>query len=66
MKTTTHCASCKDDGIDRAAVRLMPWRPDGQTVAYSPECDFHAAHWWDGADWDGRHMEKPITEHRQQ
>jgi hypothetical protein len=43
------------------AVRMMPQSSDqGVTVTMVPSCDNHAWGWWDGADWNGRHLETAL------
>jgi hypothetical protein len=57
----TKCECCADNGTSVPATVLVPSSGDlGVTVTYAPVCDGHAAHWWDGADWDGRHLHKPL------
>lgn len=56
------CESCADNGELTPATKMVPSSPDqGKTVAFSPVCAAHAAGWWDGADWDGRHLETPLS-----
>ena len=31
-----------------------------ELVEFMPICDDHREGWWDGADWDGNHLERPI------
>lgn len=51
-----------EDGHDTTATKVMPQSSDGGiTVKMVLCCAGHAAGWWDGADWDGRHLEVPIT-----
>lgn len=53
------CIFCLQDGIETPAVRLMP---QGSLASYElcPCCANHTIGWWDGADWDGRHLEKEL------
>jgi len=47
------CSFC-----DRRASALMPQSTDlGQTLSMVYCCTDHRSGWWDGADWDGRHLE---------
>ena len=55
--TTIFCECCADNGERVTATWAAPSSPDaGKTVDFSPICDAHAEGWWDGADWDGRHL----------
>jgi len=39
----------------------MPQSIDaGKTITFILVCDGHHKEWWDGADWDGRHLERRI------
>lgn len=54
---------CQDSGEPLPAVRMMPQSCDeGKTVDMVPCCANHAWGWWDGADWDGRHLEQDIPQ----
>jgi len=60
------CQPCSDIGRDTVAVVMAPQSADqGKTINYIPICEYHWRHWWDGADWDGRQMVKPIDEKKQ-
>jgi len=40
------------------AAKAMPQSSDqGSTVIWVPTCENHCHGWWDGADWDGSHLE---------
>lgn len=56
------CESCFDNGIRTKAVKLVPSseNPTDHGFYYVPVCKSHALGWWDGCDWDGRHLEKDI------
>lgn len=52
-ETYVECSFC-----ERRAVALMPQSTDmGQDVSMVYCCADHRSGWWDGADWDGRHLE---------
>ena len=52
-ETYVECSFC-----DRRASALMPQSTDlGQTLSMVYCCTDHRSGWWDGADWDGRHLE---------
>lgn len=56
------CLACTDCGKVVPAVAMCPQSIDlGETVTFVPACEFHQKYWWDGADWDGRHLERPVT-----
>ena len=58
-ETYVECSFC-----DRQAVARMPQSTDlGQTVSMVYCCSGHRDGWWDGADWDGRHLEVDLTSH---
>lgn len=58
-ETYVECSFC-----DRQAAALMPQSTDlGQTVSMVYCCSGHRDGWWDGADWDGRHLEVDLTSH---
>ena len=62
MKTIL-CESCSDNGLRVPATWAAPSSPNGgKTVDFSPICDAHAAGWWDGADWDGRHLMQKLEQ----
>lgn len=66
MKTTLCIADVCNRKDERLPAKwLAPQSVDGgATVAEMvPVCDYHREVWWDGADWDGRHLERPIEEH---
>lgn len=54
-----NCVPCVDNqGVNNKAVRYMPQSADkGRHITYLPVCAGHAEGWWDGADWDGKHLE---------
>lgn len=55
------CECCADNGESVAATEMVPSSHDrGVSLTFSPVCAGHAEDWWDGADWDGRHLHKPI------
>lgn len=55
--TTIFCECCADNGERVPATWVAPSSTNaGKTVDFSPICDAHAEGWWDGADWDGRHL----------
>jgi len=55
------CALDHDDEVARQATWLMPQSIDaGKTITFILVCDGHHKEWWDGADWDGRHLERRI------
>lgn len=55
------CFFCLDNGYEVPATRVMPQSVDeGSTVEMFACCDGHVAGWWDGADWDGSHLEIPL------
>lgn len=46
---------------DQPATRIMPQSVDeGVTVDQVVACDAHASGWWDGADWDGKALEREL------
>ena len=52
-ETYVECGFC-----ERRALALMPQSTDmGQDVSMVYCCADHRSGWWDGADWDGRHLE---------
>lgn len=52
-ETYVECSFC-----EQRAVALLPQSSDlGQTVSMVYCCSNHRYGWWDGADWDGRHLE---------
>lgn len=62
MKTIL-CESCSDNGEHVIATWSAPSSANaGKTVQFSPVCDAHAAGWWDGADWDGRHLMQKLEQ----
>lgn len=57
----TECECCADNGESVPATVLVPSSGDlGVTVTFSPVCPAHEAGWWDGADWDGSHLHRPL------
>jgi hypothetical protein len=62
MKTIV-CECCADNGERVPATWVAPSSTDaGKTVDFSPICDAHANGWWDGADWDGRHLMQKLEQ----
>ena len=52
-ETYVECSFC-----EQRATALLPQSTDlGQTVSMVYCCPDHRYGWWDGADWDGRHLE---------
>lgn len=52
-ETYVECSFC-----EQRATALLPQSTDlGQTVSMVYCCPDHRSGWWDGADWDGRHLE---------
>ena len=55
-ETYIECSFC-----ERRATALLPQSTDlGQTVSMVYCCPGHRTGWWDGADWDGRHLEVEV------
>lgn len=58
-----HFECCNSEGDTLPATRVLPQSSDqGRTVNFTPSCDTHAAGWWDGADWEGSKLEKPLMD----
>lgn len=57
-----HCKIClENDGIEVPATWRLPQSYNqGVTITYINVCDNHHCGWWDGADWDGSHLEQKI------
>ena len=56
--TILRCSFCEEH-----AVAEMPSSSDlGKTVRMVRCCTGHRSGWWDGADWDGRHLEVDLLE----
>ena len=56
-ETYVECSFCY-----RRAEALMPQSTDlGQTISMVYCCPDHRDGWWDGADWDGRHLEVTLS-----
>ena len=55
----TKCFFCfENTGEEIEATRLMPQSVNqGKTVEMFACCNNHSYGWWDGADWDGHHLE---------
>lgn len=58
------CEPCKENsGLNRKATWRLPQSCDGgKTVTYMAVCDSHACGWWEGADWNGQHLEQKLVE----
>jgi hypothetical protein len=57
------CLPCLDGGepTKTQATWILPQSLDaGVTITYVSACNFHQEYWWDGADWDGSHLEYRI------
>lgn len=55
------CHFCED----APATKVMPQSNDaGKTIAWEACCEACSHTWWDGADWNGRHLEFTIPESR--
>ena len=60
---TILCECCNDNGERVPATWSAPSSSNaGKTVDFSPVCDSHAAGWWEGADWDGRHLMRRLKQ----
>ncbi|WP_203584500.1 hypothetical protein [Pseudomonas arcuscaelestis] len=58
-----HMNCCNAEGVRLPATRVLAQSVDqGVNVSYFPCCDTHAATWWDGSDWDGRHLEQQLMD----
>ncbi len=58
-----HMDCCNADGDRLPAARVLAQSVDqGANVSYVPCCETHSANWWDGSDWDGRHLDKPLMD----
>ena len=57
------CEFCEENqGLKVKAVKRVPQSGDeGKTIEFFNVCQFHADTWWDGADWDGRHLEQKLS-----
>lgn len=52
---------CTEEGLPLPAVRMMPQSCDGgATHVMVPCCANHVNGWWDGADWEGQHLEYDV------
>lgn len=51
------CKACEENGYTKQAVVLAAQSTDqGKTVTMTLACKDHYDYWWDGADWDGKHL----------
>ena len=68
--TLIKCAACEENGQfadGQAASVTAPQSIDqGETVEWVPACASHYKSWWDGADWNGSHLTKPIEREENQ
>lgn len=56
--TYVECSFC-----EKRAVARLPQSTDlGKTFSMVNCCADHRAGWWDGADWDGRHLEVELLD----
>lgn len=61
MEQERLCVACLENGHKVPAAFSLPQSNDaGKTVTYIDACDMHEETWWDGADWDGKHLERRI------
>lgn len=57
------CLSCSESGYAREAVALDPCSSDmGRTLIFHPTCAACHEIWWDGSDWDGRHLSVSLVD----
>ena len=57
-----YCPACVENGREVEATWRLPQSVDqGKTVTFVNACDSHHEWWWDGADWDGRNLERRIN-----